>query len=186
MAGAAGLAVGDGWPARLSAQTGDAATVARIDADLVRHAGFGDKFSGSEGDRATAAWIAGRHFFAAVRRGSREAVEALLAAGARADAVALPRGMSMTALFLAAEADRLEWITLLVEAGAPLDARNTLGQSALGWSLAFGRTAAVERLLELGAAADQVDAMGRTPAALARELGMEDLAARLEERAAAD
>jgi hypothetical protein len=60
VAGAAGLAVGDGWPARLSAQTGDAATVARIDADLVRHAGFGDKFSGSEGDRATAAWIAGR------------------------------------------------------------------------------------------------------------------------------
>ncbi|HVS17711.1 MAG TPA: ankyrin repeat domain-containing protein, partial [Planctomycetota bacterium] len=111
--------------------------------------------------------------FAAVRRGSREAVEALLAAGARAEVVALPLGMSMTALFLAGEAGRLDLITLLVEAGAPLDARNTLGQSALGWSLAFGRTAAVERLLELGATADQVDAMGRTPAALARELGME-------------
>lgn len=121
--------------------------------------------------------------FAAVRRGERAAVEALLAAGARADVVALPRGMSMTALFLAGETGRLELVSRLVEAGAPLDARNTLGQSALGWSLAFGRADAVERLLELGAAADQEDALGRTPAALARELGLDDLATRLEARA---
>jgi hypothetical protein len=34
--------------------------VERIRADLERHAGFGDKFSGGPGDLATAAWIAGR------------------------------------------------------------------------------------------------------------------------------
>jgi hypothetical protein len=47
-----------GWP--LAARARDDAVTARIHADLVRHAGFGEKFSGGPGDAATADWVAGR------------------------------------------------------------------------------------------------------------------------------
>lgn len=43
-----------------AAQDETDALTARIHADLVRHASFGDKFSGGPGDLATANWIAGR------------------------------------------------------------------------------------------------------------------------------
>lgn len=62
-----GLALGAGagavpalWPLRAAAQNADAAATAAIRADLERHAGFGDKFSGGPGDLATATWIAAR------------------------------------------------------------------------------------------------------------------------------
>jgi hypothetical protein len=42
------------------AQSGDGALLERVRGDLSRHASFGDKFSGSPGDLATAAWIADR------------------------------------------------------------------------------------------------------------------------------
>ena len=86
----------------------------------------------------------------------------------------------MTALFLAAESGRLELVRRLVEARAPLDARNTLSQTALSWSLAFGRGDSAELLLELGADATGADALGRTPAAIAREAGLAELAGSLE------
>jgi hypothetical protein len=38
----------------------DAAVIRQLDADLAKHASFGEKFSGGPGDRATADWIAGR------------------------------------------------------------------------------------------------------------------------------
>ena len=49
-----------GVPRLAPAQAGDALLVDRVAADLSRHASFGDKFSGSPGDLATAAWIADR------------------------------------------------------------------------------------------------------------------------------
>jgi hypothetical protein len=53
-------------PRRAGAQVGDAVQAraaglaGRLEADLARHAGFGEKFSGGDGDNATAAWISGR------------------------------------------------------------------------------------------------------------------------------
>jgi hypothetical protein len=47
------------WPRRAAAQD-DAALTQRLAADLARHAGFGDKFSGGPGDLATADWVAER------------------------------------------------------------------------------------------------------------------------------
>ena len=55
-AGAAGVA--GVLPLRARAQGDDVAH--RLNADLVKHAGFGDKFSGGDGDNATAGWIAER------------------------------------------------------------------------------------------------------------------------------
>jgi hypothetical protein len=48
------------WPERLAAQPGADSLVARMQADLVTHAGFGGKFSAGPGDLATANWIAAR------------------------------------------------------------------------------------------------------------------------------
>jgi hypothetical protein len=48
------------WPTALYAQQSDEALVTRLRADLVRHAGFGEKFSGGPGDLATADWVAAR------------------------------------------------------------------------------------------------------------------------------
>jgi hypothetical protein len=47
-------------PRLAAGQDGADGLVARIRADLERHAAFGDKFSGGPGDLATATWIAGR------------------------------------------------------------------------------------------------------------------------------
>lgn len=46
------------WPLAARAQRGGAALTAQVEADLVRHAELGPKFSGSAGDNATAQWIA--------------------------------------------------------------------------------------------------------------------------------
>ena len=48
------------FPAVARGQNAPDAIAARITADLERHAGFGDKFSGGPGDTANASWIAGR------------------------------------------------------------------------------------------------------------------------------
>lgn len=53
-------ALGSALPRLARAQNDDAALTSRIRADLERHAGFGDKFSGGPGDLGTARWIAGR------------------------------------------------------------------------------------------------------------------------------
>ena len=58
--GAAAGAVHVGLSRIAIAQSGDGALLERVRADLTRHASFGDKFSGSPGDLATAAWIADR------------------------------------------------------------------------------------------------------------------------------
>src|SRR5688572_17521252 len=58
-----GAAVGTvhaGLSRPVAAQSGDAALLERVRADLSRHASFGDKFSGSPADLATAAWVADR------------------------------------------------------------------------------------------------------------------------------
>jgi hypothetical protein len=44
----------------LRARAQGAAAARRLEADLVKHAGFGDKFSGGNGDNANAGWIAER------------------------------------------------------------------------------------------------------------------------------
>jgi hypothetical protein len=59
--GAGAGALGSFLPRSAHAQSEEAeAVVQRIHADLVRHASFGDKFSGGLGDIATASWIASR------------------------------------------------------------------------------------------------------------------------------
>ena len=58
--GAAAGAVHVGFSPTAWAQPDDAALLERVRADLSRHASFGDKFSGSPGDLATASWIADR------------------------------------------------------------------------------------------------------------------------------
>jgi hypothetical protein len=59
--GASAGALGSLLPRRARSQNeGSDALATRIHADLARHAGFGDKFSGGPGDIATAQWIAGR------------------------------------------------------------------------------------------------------------------------------
>lgn len=49
-----------GFPRLAFARQNERSLVDRIAADLSRHASFGDKFSGSPGDLATAAWVADR------------------------------------------------------------------------------------------------------------------------------
>jgi hypothetical protein len=58
--GAAASAAYGVWPRIVGAQADDRGLTERVAADLSRHASFGDKFSGSPGDLATAAWIADR------------------------------------------------------------------------------------------------------------------------------
>jgi hypothetical protein len=60
MAWAGATVMQTAWPRVAAAQAAAADITARIRADLERHAGFGDKFSGGPGDTATANWIAGR------------------------------------------------------------------------------------------------------------------------------
>jgi len=57
---ALGAAFAAGWPRASIAQDDNGDLVARLRADLERHASFGLKFSGGPGDAATADWIAGR------------------------------------------------------------------------------------------------------------------------------
>ena len=49
-----------GWPRLFNAQENDGDLVARLHADLERHASFGLKFSAGPGDAATADWVAER------------------------------------------------------------------------------------------------------------------------------
>lgn len=57
---ALGAAVAAGMPRTSIAQNGEGDLIARLRADLERHASFGLKFSAGPGDTATADWIAGR------------------------------------------------------------------------------------------------------------------------------
>jgi len=57
---ALGAAIAAGRPRLSIAQDDDGDLVARLEADLERHASFGLKFSAGPGDLATAEWIAGR------------------------------------------------------------------------------------------------------------------------------
>ncbi|HEY8521266.1 MAG TPA: hypothetical protein VIN61_14390 [Gammaproteobacteria bacterium] len=57
---ALGAAFAAGLPRTTSAQDSDGDLVARLRADLERHASFGLKFSAGPGDAATAGWVAGR------------------------------------------------------------------------------------------------------------------------------
>ncbi|WP_240342618.1 ankyrin repeat domain-containing protein [Methylococcus sp. EFPC2] len=84
----------------------------------------------------------------ACRLGERAIVEALLAAGARLDAV---NGDGNNALWLACFKEDLAIIDKLVENGVALDHQNDGGSTALMYAASAGKTAVVARLLEAGA-----------------------------------
>lgn len=64
------------------------------------------------------------------------------------------------ALFSAAEAGKLRWIESALDAGAPIDCVDRMGQTPLMEAAAHGRTGAVQLLLRRGANARYVDDMG--------------------------
>ena len=85
---------------------------------------------------------------AAVRAGSAPAVRALLAAGAKADAVAL---YGVSPLMLTAAPGRPDIAVLLLQAGADPNARDLFGQTALLNAVARGSNRVALVLLEHGA-----------------------------------
>ncbi|SDC90879.1 ankyrin repeat domain-containing protein [Actinokineospora iranica] len=105
---------------------------------------------------------------AAASRGDDTLVRTLVAGGA--DVLATERS-GQTALHKAAEQGSAEVLRALVRAGALVDAPvATTGQTPLHIAVRHGNTEAARILLESGARADLADHLGRTPAALARDL----------------
>lgn len=112
--------------------------------------------------------------------GKAEAVRALLAAGARVDALTANE-MANQPLHAAAAGRHIEICRLLVAAGAPVDVAEHGGYTPLHQAAQHGDNELVELLLSAGAGTDATDAVGRRPADLARAAGHEDLARRLDE-----
>jgi ankyrin repeat protein len=71
-------------------------------------------------------------------------------------------------------------ITLLIALGAPLEAENRTGFSALHHAAEAGSLEAARALLEAGADPTHPNKAGYTPAQTAREQGHEDVVALLE------
>jgi len=94
----------------------------------------------------------------AVLAGNRVAVEGLLALGAEVDAV---NRRDETPLHLAAGPDSGEIYALLLDAGAPLDARDDLGRTPLMWSVGM-RGACYGILVQHGADHRKEDMEGMT------------------------
>ena len=80
-----------------------------------------------------------------------------------------------------AEAERVRFVTMLLDAGARMDTRDDLLRSTpLGWACRWGRTGMVDLLLARGAPAAESDAEPwATPLAWARKMGHTGIAGRL-------
>lgn len=68
--------------------------------------------------------------------------------------------LGCTPLHWASVTNRLDFMLLLLEAGARVDSRDYAGRTPLYASAAFGAVDAVELLLERGAAVDSPDLRG--------------------------
>lgn len=110
--------------------------------------------------------------------GHLDVVRALLASGAPADLFA-GGFFSNTALHAAAAGGQTQVMLHLLAAGARPDLPDANGFTPLHLAAANGLRAAVDALLDKGAARGAVAKDGRSPADLARERGHADLEARL-------
>ncbi len=97
---------------------------------------------------------------------------------------ARPSPRQIGALFGAAREGQLASVTEALEAGVPVDARDTQGNTPLMHAVAHGREAVARVLLERGARIDVADRGGLTPAMLAVIHGRSDLLQTLLERGA--
>jgi ankyrin repeat protein len=104
------------------------------------------------------------------------AVRALLAAGVGADAAAGGR----TPLLAAAGDNCAEGVTVLLDRGANINARDGDGRTPLITATAGGFTEVVRVLLQRGADMDAADALERTAWMYAATRGKEDIAALFE------
>ncbi|MFQ5763345.1 MAG: ankyrin repeat domain-containing protein [Rhodospirillales bacterium] len=102
----------------------------------------------------------------AAARGSNEAIEALLDAGAVIDY----RGgeyrsqfSRVTALFVAADRGHAETVKLLIKRGADPYAENALGENALTYAVQGGHIDVVNAFVEAGLSIDYVSSTGITP-----------------------
>ncbi len=88
--------------------------------------------------------------FSAVRLGDAKIVGTLLSKGANPD-LRLTEMFNATPLMFAAGANRREIATLLLDAGAEIDARDTNGDPAINWAAYYGFTDMTMYLAERGA-----------------------------------
>ena len=103
----------------------------------------------------------------------------LIENGAAVDAVAANPTQVMP-LHSAASARNLEAVRLLLEHGAPVNARQQSGWVPIHAAAQNGDRPMVELLLKHGADPALTNADGKTPAAVAREKGHHEIAALLE------
>ena len=111
--------------------------------------------------------------------GHPESARVLIEAGAAVDAVAA-NPMRVMPLHSAASARNLEAARLLLEHGAPPNARQQGGWAPIHAAAQNGDRPMVELLLRHGADPKQVNDEGKTPARAAQEKGHKDIAALLE------
>jgi Ankyrin repeats (many copies) len=98
-----------------------------------------------------------------------------------ADRVAAARmGPPAATLMSAAESGDLAQATELLDHGAPVDARDELGRTALMLAAAQGRLDVVRLLLERGADPNAADNAGRTPLQQAKQKNLAEVVALLE------
>jgi uncharacterized protein len=113
--------------------------------------------------------------------GQPEAARLLLEGGARADAVAA-NPMQVMPLHSAASARNLEAALLLLEHGAPVNARQHGGWAPIHAAAQNGDRPMVELLLKYHADPNLANDQGKTPAIVAGENGHAEIAALLIER----
>jgi len=111
--------------------------------------------------------------------GQPESARLLIDAGAAVDAVAA-NPLRVMPLHSAASARNLESVRLLLEHGAPPNARQHGGWAPIHAAAQNGDRAMVELLLQHGADPKLANDEGKTSAIVAREKGNEELAALLE------
>jgi ankyrin repeat protein len=122
----------------------------------------------------------------AAMAGDTLAIRQALADGAKIDSLDTRRNPNgRLALNWAAWYDRVPAIEMLLALGAPIEAENRTGFSALHHAAEAGSLDAARSLLAAGADPMHANKAGRTPAVTAREQGNAEVAALIEESAAA-
>lgn len=106
-----------------------------------------------------------------------ESVRTLLELGADLNHVSLEHGLALTPLHLAAIGGSVETVEMLVEHGAKLDVKGTIGTTPLLWGLFEGSLDAGKRLIELGADPTLSTTSGYSAEDYARDYEKKDLAA---------
>jgi len=113
----------------------------------------------------------------AARDRQLESVQLLLAHGADVNHVSRQRGLALTPLHLGAIGGSVEVVEALVNGGAQLDTRCSIGTTPLLWGLFEGSLEAGVRLIRLGADPTIATASGYDAADFAADYGEQELAA---------